>query len=73
MSRKSKKELTKQIMMEIMDTYDYSQTLDIPVEDLIGVEEQTPLAGIRNLHQMASYVESFHSDNLFHFDALNRT
>ncbi len=36
------KELTKQIMMEVVDKYDFSQTLDIPIEELIGVEDQAP-------------------------------
>jgi len=72
MTRKSKKELTKQIMMEVVDRYDYSQTLDIPIEELIGVENQAPSAGIRSLPQMASYIEDFHSDNLFHFDTFQK-
>jgi hypothetical protein len=72
MTRKSKKELTKQIMMEVVDEYDYSQPLDAPVEELIGVEDQAPSAGIRSLPEMASYIENFHSDNLFHFDILKK-
>jgi hypothetical protein len=72
MTRKSKKELTKQIMTEVMDKYDYSQALDIPIEELIGVEDQAPSAGIRSLPEMGSYIENFHSDNLFHFDALKK-
>ncbi len=72
MTRKSKKEMTKQIMMEVADTYDYSQTLDIPIEELIGVDGQAPSASIRSLPQMASYIENFHSDNLFYFDTLKK-
>ncbi len=72
MTKKSKKELTEQIMMEIVEQYDYSQSLDIPIEDLIGIEDQAPTAGIRSLPEMASYVENFHSDKLFHFDTLKK-
>ena len=72
-TKKSKKELTKQIMMEVEDNYDYSQTLDIPIEELIGIEDQAPSAGIRSLPEMACYIENYHSDNLFIFDALKKT
>ena len=72
MTKKSKKELAEQIMMEIVEQYDYSQSLDIPIEELIGIEDQAPTAGIRSLPEMASYIENFHSDKLFHFDTLKK-
>ena len=67
-TRKSKKELTQAIMDEVVDNYDYSQRLDIPIEELTGVDDQSPSEGIRNLPEMAAYIENFHSDNLFDFD-----
>lgn len=72
MTKKSKKDLAKQIMMEVEAGYDYSQTLDIPIEKLIGIEDQAHSSGIRSLPEMASYIENFHSDNLFHFDTLRK-
>jgi len=42
MTKKSKKELAKQVMDEIVGNYDYSQSLDLPIEKLTGIEEQTP-------------------------------
>ncbi len=72
MPKKSKKELTKQIMIEVEGNYDYSQSLDVPIEELIGIQDQTFSAGIRSLSEMASYIESFHSGNLFHFDTLKK-
>ena len=68
MTRKSKKELTQAIMDEVVNNYDYSQALDIPIEELTGVDGQSPSGGIRNLLEMAAYIENFHSDNLFDFD-----
>jgi hypothetical protein len=68
MPKKSKKELTQEVMNEVENNYDYSQTLDIPMEELIGIETQKPSKGIRSLPEMAAYVENFHSDNLFDFD-----
>lgn len=40
MIKKSKKELTKEIMIEVADKYDYSQPLNIPMEKPMGVEDQ---------------------------------
>lgn len=71
-TRKAKKELIKEIMIEVTDNYDYAQVLDMPIEKLIGVENQKPSEGIRSLPEMASYIENFHSDNLFHFDTLKK-
>jgi len=68
MTKKNKKELTQKIMSELEHNYDYSQSLDVPIEELIGIESQQPSDGIRSLSEMASYIESFHSDNLFDFD-----
>jgi hypothetical protein len=42
MNRKSKKKLLQQIVDEAVNNYDYSQTLDIPIEQLTGVEDQMP-------------------------------
>jgi hypothetical protein len=72
MTRKSKKELTLEIIDEVMGDYDYSRELDIPIEELTGVEEQKPSGGIRSLPEMASYIENYYSDNLFDFDTLKK-
>jgi len=72
MTRRSKKELTREIMDEAVGNYDYSQALDIPMEELIGVEGQKVSEGIRSLPEMASYIEDYHSDNLFIFDVLKK-
>jgi len=72
MARKSKKELTKEIMVEVVGNYDYSQTLDIPIEKLIGIEDQRPSEGIRSIAGMQTYIDGFHSDNLFDFDRLKK-
>lgn len=39
MTRKSKKKLLQQILDEAVNNYDYSQALDIPIEQLTGVED----------------------------------
>jgi hypothetical protein len=68
MTRKSKKKLIQQIMDEVVNNYDYSQILDIPIEELTGVEDQMPSGGIRSIPEMADYIKNFHCNNLFDFD-----
>ena len=68
MPKKIKKELVQEIVDEVVNNYNHSQTLDIPIEELTGIEDQTASKGIRSLPEMAEYIENFHSDNLFDFD-----
>ena len=68
MKKKAKKELLKQIMDEVKNNYDFSQSLDIPIEELTGIEDQTPSKGIKNITEMSEYIDKFYSDNLFGLD-----
>lgn len=64
MNKKPKKELIKQVADEVVNDYDYSQALDLPIEQLTGVEEQTPPRGLRTLPEVAEYIDNFYSDSL---------
>jgi hypothetical protein len=65
LNKKEKKELLKQIADEVMNDYDFTQTLNAPVDHLIGIEDQKPSKGVHNISEMAEYIENFHVDNLF--------
>ncbi|ACN13538.1 hypothetical protein HRM2_04200 [Desulforapulum autotrophicum HRM2] len=68
MKRKAKKRLIKQVMDEVINGYDFSQTVTLPIEELTGIEGQTPTKGIKTIEEMAKYVSNFHNDKLFDFD-----
>ncbi len=70
--KKNKKKIIRQIKDEVMKGYDWSQALDMPIEELIGVEHQLPTKGIRTLKEMADYIDNFHSDKLFIFDNIQK-
>ena len=72
LTKATKKEVTKKVMNEVVDNYDYSQELDMPIEELIGIEAQEPSGGVRSLSEMTEYIENFHSENLFQFDDLKK-
>ena len=42
MKRKAKKKLLKEVMDEVINNYDFSQTLNIPIEKLTGIDDQVP-------------------------------
>ncbi len=52
--RKDKKKLIDEIMSEVINDYDFSQSLNIPIEKLTGIEDQVPSNGIRTLAEMAN-------------------
>jgi len=72
MRRKTKKKLLKDIMDEVLLDYDYSQSLNIPIEELTGIQDQVPTKGIKNLAEMSNYIGHFYSDNLFDLDKRRR-
>lgn len=68
MKKKAKKKLLKQVMDEVMNNYDFSQPVNIPIEELTGIEDQVPSKGIKNITEMAEYIDNFYSNNLFGLD-----
>ncbi len=51
MTRKIKKLLAREVVDEVVKDYDYSQSLDLPVEALTGIDNQTPSGGIASSNQ----------------------
>ena len=72
MSKKVKKLLVQEVMDEVVKNYDYSQSLELPIEELTGIDNQASSNGIRSLPEMAEYINHFHSDNLFDFDKIKK-
>ncbi|MEA2059625.1 MAG: transposase [Thermodesulfobacteriota bacterium] len=68
LTKEEKKRLAKAVVDEIGKAYDYSQALDLPIEELTGIDNQKPLAGVRSLSEMADYINNFHKGKLFDFD-----
>ena len=64
MHKKDKKTIVKNALEEAVRDYDFSQTVDAPLEELIEIEGQLPTAGIMNLKEMAEFIYSFNKDRL---------
>ena len=49
LTKKIKKEIAKQVLMEVTADYDFKQTVSVSREELLGIEQQIPSKGIINL------------------------
>ncbi len=58
MGKKQKKKLIKQILDEVLKDYDFSQTLNVPIEELTGIENHIPPREIKNLTEMNRYIKN---------------
>jgi hypothetical protein len=65
LNRKEKKKIAREIVEKVSNAYDFSQQLSIPVEELTGIEDQVPTAGVMSLDEMARFVDSIQRSNLF--------
>jgi len=65
LNRKKKKKIAREIVEKVSNAYDFSQQLSIPVEELTGIEDQVPTAGVMSLDEMARFVDNIQRSNLF--------
>jgi len=65
MNKREKKELSQQILQEVVGNYNFKQELNVQVEHLIGLDHQMPTEGIIPLNKMEQYIDRFYSDFLF--------
>ena len=55
LSKKQKKAISKAVLNEAVAQYDFEQDIQVPLEELIGIEEQIPMDDIMNLEEMAHF------------------
>lgn len=65
LTKKEKKELAKQVTEALIDDYDFKAKIEAPIEELIGIEEQTPNADIISLDQMNKLIDDFYQNAPF--------
>ena len=62
LTKKEKKAIAQKVLNEIVNTYDYSQEIETPMPELIGLSEQQPTKGIMTIEQMAKFVEAHQTE-----------
>ncbi len=55
LSRKEKKAIAKMVLDEVIKDYDFSQEINTPLSELLGIEDQLPKAGIMDLMAMERF------------------
>jgi hypothetical protein len=64
LNRKTKKEISRKVLEQVVSEYDFKQDISATKEELLGVEQQVPTAGILNLDQMADLVKSVKDNSI---------
>ena len=65
LKRKEKKALAKEVALAVIENYDDSLKIKAPIEELLGVQEQTEKEGIIPLEKMGELINEFHRRTVF--------
>ncbi len=71
--RKTKKELSRKVLNEVVDGYNFKQTVEAPTEELLAIETQLPGKGIINLDEMARFIDMVNSNKIIKFSNYRRS
>ena len=59
--KKQKKDIAREVTDSVIADYQgFDKELGVPIEELIGIEEQIPNSKIMSLSDMADFVDNFH-------------
>lgn len=72
LNRKKKKDIARQVLAEATAEYDFQQVIDVPKEDLLGIEDQLP-QGIVKLDEMARYIDMVNESKIVKFNSYERS
>ena len=71
--KKTKKELAKKVLAEVVSEYDLKQAVNAPVEELLAIETQSSAKGIIKLDEMARVVDLADSNIIKKLSHYNRS
>lgn len=64
LNRKTKKEISRKVLAQVANGYDFQQEISAPLDELLGVEQQIPKKGIISLDRMADIVKESKNNNI---------
>lgn len=73
LNRKVKRQLTKQVLAEVVAEYDPNLTPAASKEELLGIEGQASLKGIFNLQEMGRFIEMFNASSIVRLSGYQRS
>lgn len=71
--KKTKKELARKVLAEVVAEYDFKQEIEAPIDQLLAIETQLPSKGIIKLDEMARLVEKVNSNKIIKFSNYKRS
>jgi hypothetical protein len=71
--KKTKKELAKKVLAEVVSEYDLKQAVNAPVEELLAIETQSSAKGVIKLDEMARLVDLADSNIIKKLSHYNRS
>jgi len=72
LNRKTKKEVARKVLEEVVAGYDFDQAVETPLSELIGISGQQQTKGIMSIDQMAKFVENQRNGVLFRITEKDR-
>lgn len=70
LTKKEKKLLAHQVIDEIVGDYNFKKPVEAPINDLLGIDNQSYKQGIMSLDEMDSFIASRESGRLFSFQKI---
>ena len=71
--KKRKRELAKKVLAEVVSGYDFKQEVEVPIENLLGIEQQVPAKGIIKLDEMARIIETIDQNSIIKLSSYKRS
>jgi hypothetical protein len=65
LTKREKKSIAKKVLDEVVKEYDFKQTVQAPLEELLGIEEQVPTGCIKTIEEMGRFIKRYYSSKLF--------
>lgn len=72
LSKKEKREASRQIAQAVIDDYDFKQEIEAPMEELVGIEGQLPNDDIIPLPEMDILIDDFYKNSLIDVRKIKR-
>jgi hypothetical protein len=71
--KKTKKELARKVLAEVVAEYDFKQEIKAPTEELLAIETQLPAKGIFKLDEMARLIDMVNNSKIIKFNNYKRS
>ena len=64
LSKKTKKDVAKKVLAEVIREYDFKQEVEAPIHELLTIETQLPGKGIISLDEMAGFIDTVNNSKI---------